>query len=154
MTDKKTETQTVAVDDKGKPLGFLQHVDNLRTLKVEMAEEGILLITLNRPDKLNAFDEQMIRELRSVIWDANFDEGVRVVILTGAGRAFCSGRDINGLDYENNLITSQYRAYVRANHEMFDDMEAMEKPIIAAINGTCAGGGVEMSIACDFRMVA
>ncbi len=152
MTDKTHPT--VALDANGKPTGFLQHVEAPRAITVAQPEDGIMLITLNRPDKLNAFDEQMIREMRSAIWQANFDDKVRVIVLTGAGRAFCSGRDINGLDYENNLNTAQYRAYVRANHEMFDDMEACEKPIVAAINGTCAGGGVEMSIACDFRMVA
>jgi enoyl-CoA hydratase/carnithine racemase len=146
--------KTVALDDKGFPDGFLQHVKDLETIKVTMPEQYILLITLNRPEKLNAFNEQMIREIRSVIWKANFDDSVRVVILTGAGRAFCAGRDISGLDYENNLETAGYRAYVRANHEMFDDFENLEKPIIAAVNGICAGGGVEMAVASDFRIVS
>ena len=144
----------VMLDDKGLPEGFLQHVKEFQTIRVTFPEEGILLITLNRPEKLNAFDEHMIREMRSVVWKANFDDRVRVVIITGAGRAFCAGRDIMGLDYENNLTTSGYRSYVRANHEMFDDLEALEKPVIAAVNGICAGGGVEMSVACDFRMAA
>jgi len=144
----------VMLDEDGLPEGFLRHVKDLQTIRLSAPEAGILLITLNRPDKLNAFDEQMIREIRSVIWKAAFDEGVRVIVITGAGRAFCAGRDIMGLDYENNLPTAGYRAYVRANHEMFDDLEALEKPIIAAINGMCAGGGVEMAVACDFRMAA
>jgi enoyl-CoA hydratase/carnithine racemase len=145
---------TVNLDEKGFPEGFLQHVRDMKTIKVSMVDTGILLITLNRPDKLNAFDEHMIREIRSVIWKANFDDSIRVVMLTGAGRAFCAGRDINGLDYENNLETPGYRAYVRANHEMFDDFENLEKPIIAVVNGICAGGGVEMAVASDFRIVA
>jgi enoyl-CoA hydratase/carnithine racemase len=136
------------------PDGFLQHVKDFQAIKVSSPEKGILLITLNRPEKLNAFDEHMIREIRSVIWKANFDDSVRVVMLTGEGRAFCAGRDISGLDYENNLETPGYRAYVRANHEMFDDFENLEKPIIAVINGICAGGGVEMAVASDFRIVA
>ncbi len=96
----------------------------------------------------------MIREIRSVIWKANFDDSIRVVMLTGEGRAFCAGRDIKGLDYENNLETAGYRAYVRANHEMFDDFENLEKPIIAVVNGICAGGGVEMAVASDFRIAS
>jgi enoyl-CoA hydratase/carnithine racemase len=107
-----------------------------------------------RPEKLNAFDEQMIREMRTLIWQANFDDAVRVLIITGAGRAFCAGRDIAGLDFENNLNTAGYRAYVRANHELFDDMENLEKPIICAVNGIAAGGGVEMAVACDFRIAS
>ncbi len=144
----------VVLDDKGLPEGFLQHVKDLETIKVSSPEKGILLITLDRPDKLNAFDEHMIREIRSVIWKVNFDDSIRVLVITGAGRAFCAGRDIKGLDYENNLETPGYRAYVRANHEMFDDFENIEKPIIAAVNGVCAGGGVEMAVACDFRIAS
>jgi len=149
-----TTKTTVVLDDKGLPDGFLQHVRDFTAIEVTMPEKGILLVTLNRPDKLNAFDEHMIREIRSVIWKANFDDAVRVVVITGAGRAFCAGRDIAGLDYENNLPTSGYRAYVRANHEMFDDFENLEKPIVAAVNGIAAGGGVEMAIAADFRIAS
>ena len=151
MTDTKAP---VVLDDKGLPEGFVQHVKDFQTIKVSSPEAGILLITLNRPDKLNAFDEHMIREIRSVMWKANFDDAIRVVVVTGNGRAFCAGRDIKGLDYENNLETAGYRAYVRANHEMWDDFENIEKPMIAAVNGICAGGGVEMAIACDFRVAS
>ena len=151
MTDSNAP---VALDGNGMPQGFLQHVEELSVIRVELRPDGILIITLNRPERLNAFDERMIREMRSVIWKANFDDRIRVIVITGTGRAFCAGRDINGLDYENNLPTAGYRAYVRANHELFDDLEAIEKPVIAAVNGICAGGGVEMAIACDFRMAA
>jgi enoyl-CoA hydratase/carnithine racemase len=150
----KDPNNTVTLDDRGLPTGFLSHVDTFRTIRIDLSDDGILTITLNRPEKLNAFDEQMIREMRSVVWKANFDEAVRIIVITGAGRAFCSGRDINGLDYENNLETPGYRAYVRANHELFDDIEAIEKPVIAAVNGMCAGGGVEMAVACDFRIAS
>ena len=136
------------------PAGFLDRLSCFETIALSNPAAQILLITLNRPKKLNAFDELMIRELRQVIWDANFDDDIRAIIITGAGRAFCAGRDIDGLHYENNLSTAGYRSYVRANHELFDDMEAIEKPIIAAVNGICAGGGVEMAIACDFRVAS
>lgn len=138
----------------GLPAGFLAQSDTFSTIRFELRADRIGVLTLNRPDKLNAFDETMIREIRQVVWRANFDDNLRVLIITGAGRAFCSGRDILGLDYENNLPSAQYRAYVRANHEMLDDLEAMEKPVIAAVNGVCAGGGVEIAIACDFRIAA
>jgi enoyl-CoA hydratase/carnithine racemase len=145
---------TVQVNDEGRPLGFLSPVNERSVTQFEVTSDGIAILKLNRPDKLNAFNELMIREIRAAVWETNFNEAIRVLVITGNGRAFCSGRDILGLDYENNLPGSQYRAYVRANHEMFDDLEALEKPVIAAVNGVCAGGGVEMAIACDFRMVA
>lgn len=145
---------TVRIDEAGRPTGFLDQPETFETIRYEVVEEGIGLLTLNRPEKLNAFDEQMIREIRAVVWQVAFDEAVRVLVITGAGRGFCAGRDIVGLDYENELPAPQYRAYVRANHEMFDDFENLEKPIIAMVNGVCAGGGVEMAVASDFRIVA
>ena len=138
----------------GRPAGFLRQDDTFETVLFEVVEGAIGVLTLNRPSKLNAFDEQMISEIRQVLWRVSFDPGVKVLLITGAGRAFCSGRDIVGLDYENNLPSSQYRAYVRANHEMLDDIEAIEKPVVALVNGICAGGGVELAISCDFRIAA
>jgi enoyl-CoA hydratase/carnithine racemase len=145
---------SVELNADGLPLGFLLPLEERRVTRLAVRDDGIAVITLDRPEKLNAFDERMIREMRAAIWEANFDDRIRVIVITGAGRAFCSGRDINGLDYENNLPTQQYRAYVRANHEMLDDLEAIEKPVVAAINGIAAGGGTEIAIACDFRIVA
>jgi enoyl-CoA hydratase/carnithine racemase len=145
---------TVRLRKDGLPAGFFDPAESLTTIRLEVRPDKIAILTLNRPEKLNAFDEQMIREIRQVVWRANFDDAIRVLVITGAGRAFCSGRDILGLDYENNLPTAQYRAYVRANHEMFDELEAIEKPVVAVVNGICAGGGVEMAVACDFRIAA
>ena len=141
-------------DAAGRPLGFLDPVETTTTITLERPIDGALLIRLDRPDKLNAFDEAMIRELRYTIWQASFDDSIRVILITGNGRAFCSGRDILGLDFENNLPTAQFRAYVRANHELFDDMEAIEKPIVAIVNGIAAGGGVELATSCDFRIAS
>ncbi len=151
---KKKPYPTVEKDTAGRPRGFLEPVTERLATRFEVLEKGIALLTLERPEKLNAFDERMIREIRSAVWQATFDDAVRVLVITGAGRGFCAGRDILGLDYENNLPGAQYRAYVRANHEMLDDIEALEKPVIAAVNGICAGGGVELAVACDFRMAA
>jgi enoyl-CoA hydratase/carnithine racemase len=151
---KKKPYPTVEKDAAGRPRGFLEPVSERLATRFEVVEEGIALLTLERPEKLNAFDERMIREIRSAVWQATFDDAVRVLVITGAGRGFCAGRDILGLDYENNLPGAHYRAYVRANHEMLDDIEALEKPVIAAVNGICAGGGVELAVACDFRMAA
>jgi enoyl-CoA hydratase/carnithine racemase len=136
------------------PSGFLADIDEYTGITWQVAPSGIATLTLNRPSKLNAFDKQMLAEIRHAIWNASFDDAVRVVIITGAGRGFCSGRDIAGLRMENSLPSAQYRTYVRANHETFDDLEAFEKPLIAAVNGVCAGGGVELAAACDIRIAA
>jgi enoyl-CoA hydratase/carnithine racemase len=156
MTDssKASSANTVKLTAEGKPLGFLQPLGERTVTRYERRDDGIAVLTLDRPNKLNAFDELMIREIRATIWEASFDQRLKFVVITGAGRAFCSGRDINGLDYENNLSTAEYRAYVRTNHEMLDDIEAIEKPVIAAVNGIAAGGGTEIAIACDFRIVS
>jgi enoyl-CoA hydratase/carnithine racemase len=144
----------VQLDSAGLPCGVLQPIAERRATRFEIRADGVAIITLDRPEKLNAFDERMIHEVRTIMWTANFDDRVKIIVITGAGRAFCSGRDINGLDYENNLPTRMYRAYVRASHEMMDDFEAIEKPVIAAVNGIAAGGGMEIAIACDFRIMA
>ena len=140
--------------NEGLPAGFLQQLSEFKRIEYTIDSDGIGLITLKRSDKLNAFDELMLREIRQVVWQANFNDNVKVLMIVGEGRAFCAGRDVLGLDYENNLSTAGYRAYVRANHEAFDDIEALEKPVIALINGICAGGGVELAIACDFRIAS
>lgn len=154
MAKSEKGNSTVEMTRDGRPKGFLAEIDERLVTTFETDQDGIAILTLNRPEKLNAFDERMTRELRAAVWQATFDDRIRVLVITGAGRGFCAGRDILGLDYENNLPGAQYRAYVRANHEMFDDLEAMEKPVIAAVNGICAGGGVEMAVACDFRMAS
>ncbi len=147
-----SDAPRVRVDTDGKPLGFIDHPDRFSATRLEVPEDGVAILTLDRPGKLNAFDENMIREIRSIVWQIGFDSAIRVLIITGAGRGFCSGRDILGLDYENNLPSPQYRAYVRANHEMLDDLENLEKPVISMINGVCAGGGVEIAAASDLRI--
>jgi enoyl-CoA hydratase/carnithine racemase len=135
------------------PDGFLADAAPYNGIRWEV-DGGIATLTLARPKKLNAFDKEMLAEIRDAIWKASFDDAVGVVIVTGDGRGFCSGRDIAGLRMENALSSPQYRTYVRANHETFDDLEAFEKPLIAAVNGVCAGGGVELAAACDIRVAA
>ncbi|GIH13911.1 enoyl-CoA hydratase/isomerase family protein [Rugosimonospora africana] len=136
------------------PEGFVIQPEELTTLTVSMPVEGVARIVLNRPDKLNAFNGAMLKDLRSVLWLMNFDPAVRVIVLTGAGRGFSSGRDIPELRAERGMPLPQYRAWMRANQETFDDIEAIEKPVIAAINGVCAGGGVELATSCDFRIAS
>jgi enoyl-CoA hydratase/carnithine racemase len=136
------------------PRGYLVETRQLETLEITMPEEGIVRIVLNRPEKLNACNTAMIGEMRAALWRLNYDERVRVIVITGRGRAFCAGRDVRELEETRRMPHPQYRANVAANHDMLDALEAIEKPVIAAINGVCAGGGVELAASCDFRFAS
>lgn len=123
-----------------------------KAIKFEVGEDGIAIMTLNRPNKLNCFNQDMFREWREIVEKCAYDPKVRVLIITGAGRAFSSGVDIEVLG--SNLTPAEFRYYYRQNHRGFDDLEALEKPVIAAVNGICYGGGVELALSCDIILAA
>src|SRR3954467_12316375 len=111
---------------------------------------AVLTITLNRPDVLNAFNTEMHRGLAAALKDAR-DGGVRAVILTGAGRGFCVGQDLT----EFREAPGDIGARLRENyHPNIRAIRALEKPVIAAVNGVAAGAGMSLACACDMRLVA
>ncbi len=123
------------------------------TVKFEVRDDGIATLTLNRPEKLNAFTRTMFKEWEAIIERCVFDDKVRVLIVTGQGRAFSSGVELSMLGSEKP--SPQFRYYYRQAHQQgFDNFEAMEKPVIAAINGLCYGGGVELMLSCDISIAA
>jgi enoyl-CoA hydratase/carnithine racemase len=89
----------------------------------------------------------MFSEWRQVVERVAFDRDVKVLVVTGEGRAFSSGVDLSVLG--SDKLPHEFRFYYRQNHRGLDDLEAVEKPVIAAINGLCYGGGVELSLSCD-----
>ena len=115
--------------------------------------DGVARVTMNRPEKLNAFNGTMIDELAHVVAEVEEREEIRALILTGAGRAFSSGADYDWFSVEEWASTIRSKARRQA-HRLFDDLEYLEKPVIAAINGTCAGGGLELALSCDLRIAA
>jgi 2-(1,2-epoxy-1,2-dihydrophenyl)acetyl-CoA isomerase len=111
------------------------------TLQYEV-QEGIATITLNRPDVLNAFNEQMFRELQDVLRAVERDEAVRVVIVTGAGRGFCAGQDLAEMRvrYERPEEAMSIGEHLRSRYNpLILRIRNTEKPFIAAINGVAAG---------------
>ena len=109
----------------------------------------VLTITLNRPEKLNSVTQSMSDALVAIIEEANADDGVRVIILTGSGqRSFCAGSDIASLD----AYATPWEFRNRTDY--CDALRASRKPIIAAINGYAFGGGLETSLTCDIRLAS
>ena len=117
-------------------------------------EGGVLTLTLNRPRQLNAMSHDVFHALDEAIAAARDDRAVRVVVVTGAGRAFCAGADVSMVKEfgDPELGGEQFRARVRRLQAVFDRIEELEKPVIAALNGACVGGGVDLALACDFRV--
>jgi enoyl-CoA hydratase/carnithine racemase len=121
-------------------------------IKFDIDEDGVATLTLNRPDKLNCFNQDMFREWREVVEKCAYDPTIRVLIVTGEGRAFSSGVDLEVLGSERT--PAEFRFYYRQNHRGFDDLEALEKPVIAAVHGICYGGGIELALSCDIVFAA
>jgi len=117
-------------------------------------KDRIATITLNRPDKLNAFTRPMIEAWATALAEAQADPGVNVIVVTGSGRAFCSGGDVarmgegepSALDHKNMLWEGV--------HRVPKTLETVDKPVIAMVNGLAVGAGMGMCVMCDVRMAA
>jgi enoyl-CoA hydratase len=111
-----------------------------------------LIVTINRPSKLNALNTQTLTELGLVLDAASTDEGVRALVLTGAGeKAFVAGADIEELSVQTPVTG---REHARKGQALFDRIERLGKPVIAAVNGFALGGGCELAMACTMRLAA
>lgn len=115
-------------------------------------QDGILILTLNRPAVMNAFNFALLRALGEQIETVRFRPEVRVLIITGAGqKAFCSGAD---LKERVSLSDIQVREYITTIRNLFTSIEQLNKPVIAAVNGVALGGGTELALASDLRIAS
>jgi 2-(1,2-epoxy-1,2-dihydrophenyl)acetyl-CoA isomerase len=119
-------------------------------------EQGVAAIVLNRPEVLNAFDDELGFALLDRVREASADDSVRCIAITGAGRAFCSGEDLGALagGYESgnppelgSTLTDRYNPLIRA-------LRSTPKPVVAAVNGVAAGAGASLALACDYRIAS
>jgi 2-(1,2-epoxy-1,2-dihydrophenyl)acetyl-CoA isomerase len=118
--------------------------------EVEVTRDGaVQTITLNRPDKLNAFNRAMHAALRDALREAR-DPEVRAVVITGAGRGFCAGQDLTEFDEMPDVGAGLRDTY----HPNVLAIRALEKPVVAAVNGVCAGAGLSLACSCDLRVAS
>jgi enoyl-CoA hydratase/carnithine racemase len=123
---------------------------------IQVAEtESILTITLNRPDRLNAFVGHMRRDLAEALEHAGSDRSVRVVIITGAGRGFCAGGDIAFMaELMQRRDAEEFSRILGAGRRVILAIRQMTKPVIASINGPASGAGCNLALACDLRIAS
>jgi 2-(1,2-epoxy-1,2-dihydrophenyl)acetyl-CoA isomerase len=129
-----------------------------RDILFDVPEPAIALVTLNRPDKLNAYTGPMCRDLVAALDHYIEDDALRCLIITGAGRGFCSGGDISGEDPDRPDYKTKQLGYgheMRVGmHRVVTALHRIDKPVIAMINGPAVAGGLTLACACDFRIAA
>ncbi len=130
---------------------------------ITQAQDGVLIATFNRPDKLNAINREMMELLTEAVLRFRDDAELKVMLIRATGRYFSSGADLRGGGEQKKISPTKHTASgIRENHrlnlnnmqQLWDEMEHIEKPIVVAHQAMCVGGGLELSLSCDFRLAA
>ena len=117
------------------------------------SSNGVTTITINRPKKLNALNKQTIQELHDALEDANNDKQTKVIIITGSGeKAFVAGADIS--EFADFDVKQGQKLAANGQELLFDFVENLNTPVIAAVNGFALGGGLELAMSCHFRIAS
>ena len=119
---------------------------NMKFLNVEMFD-GIGMVKINRPNAMNALNSGVLKELDIAIEHIKEDDSVKVMILTGEGKAFVAGADIEEMQHKDTI---KAREFAQLGMDVFRKLEHLDKPVIAAVNGFALGGGCELAMSCDF----
>jgi 2-(1,2-epoxy-1,2-dihydrophenyl)acetyl-CoA isomerase len=118
------------------------------------AREGYRILTLNRPDRLNSFNEAMHERLMAAVVAAEADEACRALLLTGAGRGFCAGQDLSNRVFESGVTPDLTRTIERWYNPLVRKLRSLRMPIVCAVNGVAAGAGANIALACDIVLAA
>lgn len=129
----------------------MEQATKFENILYEVKPDGLAWLTLNRPDALNAFTGTMLAELAEAFRQAGQDEKARVVVITGAGRAFCAGQDLRA----NPDAIGDLKTWLKTTYRpMLMALQDLKKPTIAMVNGVAAGAGFSLTLACDFRVAS
>lgn len=122
-----------------------------QVLQMETVDQ-IAVVTLNRPEAMNSFSFELLNALKDAVWELRFQKDVRAVIITGAGeKAFSAGAD---LKERAGMSQEEVRKFIYTIRNLFTEIEGLNKPVIAAVNGVALGGGTELLMACDIRIAS
>ena len=120
-------------------------------IEVQKKDGGVALLTINRPEALNAMDGPLLAELTEALEQVEADADIAVLVITGSGKAFIAGADIAHM---KTLTPLQAKAWSELGQKTVGRLETMKKPVIAAVNGYALGGGTELALACDIRIAS